>query len=194
MRLLIYIILFLLFMAQLGCKQVKTVQHETKRTDSTNLNNSTSEILKDSSFFSKDLKEKTIPKASTEISISQDSINSLIDVLKNLPKGTVIYKTDPTTQAQLTLALNKIGELTISCTSAEKKYYETTVTQGRIIEQLKSEVAKRDKIIYDKEVIIQEKQKNLFDKMSNAIGKGFTIAIFLAILILCAYGYFKLKK
>jgi uncharacterized protein YlxW (UPF0749 family) len=85
-----------------------------------------------------------LPTATVGITLTKSQLDSLITALGTLPSSVekVIYYQDPKTRAMLSVMLDSLQRIQITCTATEQKYYEKTKEQTRTISQLQNELRK----------------------------------------------------
>jgi hypothetical protein len=100
------------------------------------------EVLKDSSYYKETVEEKTLPPATVGITLTKSQLDSLIVALQGLPSTvsrSVTYQ-DPKTRAMLTVLLDSLGRIKLSCTATEQKYFEIVKQSSRTIASLEKEL------------------------------------------------------
>lgn len=177
-----------------GCRSTAPVQHTIEKTDSTKTEISKEHIKTDSSFFKQEVKEKKLPEANATLVATRNKVDSLLDVLDHLPKGTVVYLSDKKARAQLSFYKDSLNQVHINCKSAEQTYYENTITQGRFISQLEKEKSFYLHTIKLHEETIRQIQQKWYVKAGNFITRKVTAFFLLAIILFGLVAYLRWKK
>jgi len=177
-----------------GCRSTAPVQHTIEKTDSTKTEISKEHIKTDSSFFKETVTEKKLPEANAQLIATRSKVDSLLDVLDHLPKGTVVYVSDKKARAQLSFYKDSLNRVHINCKSAEQTYNEKTIEQGRFISQLEKEKSFYLHTIRLHEATLKQLQEKWYVRAGNYISRKVAAFVLLAIILLGIVGFIKYKK
>lgn len=105
-----------------------------------------------------------VPGAAVSVRLSPRQIDSLKEALRQMPGATrTIYMTDKTAAAQLQFTLDANDSLRISCIALEREY--------------QAKLEEKDRYYTEREKIIEEKQKNFFQKIEAFLNNGIWFVI-----------------
>lgn len=192
------LLLSFLLIGTVGCGPktvpVSVEEKTTEKSDSTSVKNTN--VRSDSSYV-ETVTEKKLPGSEAGITLSKSQFDSLVNGLKALPPGLrTVYRTDPTLQSTIKIMMDSIGQLHFLCTTAERTYWEKTISQQKLIESLTTELFKSNNERNHLREEIKEYKRTWWDDVKGffrTTGGILVIGLVLAIVATAIGLYKKLK-
>jgi hypothetical protein len=161
---------------------VSTITKTETKKDSTNVTTKTTST--DSSYVEK-LIRKILHGTTAGISTSTSHLDSLVSVLRAMPKGAdTVYLTDPKRDVALRAYYDKLtGKLVLQCQSRDKEYFEKETHYRKTIEALTNQlITKNTESKTDTEKVVAPK-KNIWDGLKEFFSYLGWIAIFVVVIV-----------
>jgi hypothetical protein len=161
---------------------VSTITKTETKKDSTNVTTKTTST--DSSYVEK-LIRKILHGTTAGISTSTSHLDSLVSVLRAMPKGAdTVYLTDPKRDVALRAYYDKLtGKLVLQCQSRDREYFEKETHYRKTIEALTNQlITKNLETKTDTEKIVAPK-KNIWDGLKDLFNYMGLIAIFVVVIV-----------
>jgi hypothetical protein len=161
---------------------VSTITKTETKKDSTNVTTKTTST--DSSYVEK-LIRKILHGTTAGISTSTSHLDSLVSVLRAMPKGAdTVYLTDPKRDVALRAYYDKLtGKLVLQCQSRDREYFEKVTSYEKRISELTNQLITRNtETKTDTEKVVEPK-KNIWDGLKEFFGYLDWIAVFVIVIV-----------
>lgn len=173
----------LLIIVLTSCKGVQTIAEYSKIVDSTDTNTEKTTVTKDSSNYRYEVLLHMLHRAQTTIGLTRNQVDSLFTVLQMLPRGTSIIKNDPKLQAQISILLDSMGVMQLTCISNERYYTSTISEQTRYIKELETKLRETTSVTTDTKTEIQKPKKGFWQTVHDFFRIGGTWLVLLVLVI-----------
>jgi len=161
---------------------VSTITKTETKKDSTNVTTKTTST--DSSYVEK-LIRKILHGTTAGISTSTSHLDSLVSVLRAMPKGAdTVYLTDPKRDVALRAYYDKLtGKLVLQCQSRDREYFEKVTSYEKRISELTNQlITKNTDTKTDTEKVVAPKN-NIWDGLKEFFSYIGWIAIFVVVVV-----------
>jgi len=161
---------------------VSTITKTETKKDSTNVTTKTTST--DSSYVEK-LIRKILHGTTAGISTSTSHLDSLVSVLRAMPKGAdTVYLTDPKRDVALRAYYDKLtGKLVLQCQSRDREYFEKVTSYEKRITELTNQLITRNTDTKTDTEKVVEPKKNIWDGLKEFFSYLGWIAIFVLIVV-----------
>lgn len=163
---------------------VSTVTKTETKKDSSNVTTKTTST--DSSYVVTMIK-KILHGATAGISTNTHQLDSLVSVLRAMPKGVgadTVYLTDPKRDVALRAYYDKLtGKLVLQCQSRDREYFEKETHYRKTIEALTNQLITKNTDTKTNTEKIAEPKKNLWDGLKEFFTYLGWVAIFVAVIV-----------
>jgi len=161
---------------------VSTITKTETKKDSTNVKTKTTST--DSSYVEK-LIRKILHGTTAGISTSTSHLDSLVSVLRAMPKGAdTVYLTDPKRDVALRAYYDKLtGKLVLQCQSRDREYFEKVTSYEKRITELTNQLITRNTDTKTDTEKVVEPKKNIWDGLKEFFSYLGWIAIFVVVIV-----------
>jgi len=161
---------------------VSTITKTETKKDSTNVTTKTTST--DSSYVEK-LIRKILHGTTAGISTSTSHLDSLVSVLRAMPKGAdTVYLTDPKRDVALRAYYDKLtGKLVLQCQNRDREYFEKVTSYEKRITELTNQLITRNTDTKTDTEKVVEPKKNIWDGLKEFFSYLGWIAIFVLIVV-----------
>jgi hypothetical protein len=161
---------------------VSTITKTETKKDSTNVTTKTTST--DSSYVEK-LIRKILHGTTAGISTSTSHLDSLVSVLRAMPKGAdTVYLTDPKRDVALRAYYDKLtGKLVLQCQSRDREYFEKVTSYEKRITELTNQLITRNTDTKTDTEKVVEPKKNIWDGLKEFFSYLGWIAIFVVVIV-----------
>lgn len=176
------------FLLVMGCGRkavpVASTTTITQKADSSHV--ATTNVRTDSSYVETVI-EKKLAGSQAGISLTKNQLDSLILSMRAMPQGLrEVYRTDPTLQTTIKIMMDSIGRLHFICTTAERTYWEKTISQQKLIESLTTELTKKNHLLNEATEIIKENQRTWWDDVKGFFKTIRGLLVIIALIVIVA--------